>query len=149
MVAAERTASRAAQESTRAGRACFRVSRAEWQLGRWERKAAAPAPAVPATERGAAPASPPRSRAGGHLLHCERAFAATRLLIPSWLSAITEGLAVIAVGHQKLLPAASCVSSAKPPVTGHSNALPQLGSLLQTISTHEEKTINELSRPVS
>ncbi|OPJ73750.1 hypothetical protein AV530_013217 [Patagioenas fasciata monilis] len=52
MVAAERTASRAAQESTRAGRACFRVSRAEWQLGRWERKAAAPAPAVPATERG-------------------------------------------------------------------------------------------------
>lgn len=85
MVAAERTASRADQESARAGRACFRVSRAEWQLGRRERRAAAPAPAVPATERGAAPASPPPSRAGGHLLRCERAFAATRLLILSWL----------------------------------------------------------------
>ncbi|XP_064922137.1 tetraspanin-4 isoform X2 [Columba livia] len=32
-------------------------------------------------------------------------------------SAITEGLAVIAVGHQKLLPTASCVSSAQAPVT--------------------------------
>ncbi|KAK2517870.1 hypothetical protein Q9966_014515 [Columba livia] len=31
--------------------------------------------------------------------------------------AITEGLAVIAVGHQKLLPTASCVSSAQAPVT--------------------------------
>lgn len=32
-------------------------------------------------------------------------------------SGITKGPAVIAVGDQKLLPTASCVSSAKPPVT--------------------------------
>lgn len=47
----------------------------------------------------------------------------TICLFYSWVccfvscSAITEGLAVIAVGHQKLLPTASCVSSAQAPVT--------------------------------
>lgn len=49
---------------------------AERRHRRCERASAAPAPAPP---------PPPQSRVGGHLLHCERAFAATRLLIPSWL----------------------------------------------------------------
>lgn len=43
---------------------------------REERAAPAPAPAPP---------PPPPPQAGGHLLHCERAFAATTLLVPSRL----------------------------------------------------------------
>lgn len=53
----------------------------------------------------------------------ESLFLITTCLFYSWVccfvscSAVTEGLAVIAVGHQKLLPTASGVSSAKLPVT--------------------------------